>query len=1168
MNEGVGPKVVFQQIGSSGHVGLATVGDQGRILMKGFTGKCLGVLLFVFSLSCVCFSQNITATLTGTVTDPSGSAVAGATVTVHDNNTNADVRTVKTDQTGAYTVPDLPFGTYTVTIKASGFKNEVVNNVILHVGDHRTLDARLEVGQLSEKVEVTTSEVPVETTSAAESTTITGTQIRELQLNNRNFEQLLLLQPGVASSLPDQIQFGITNTDSVSVNGARVSANNWTVDGSDINDSGSNQTLLNVPSVDSLAEFTLERSTYDAQYGRSGGGQVNVVTKSGTKDFHGDAYEFFRNDVLNANSFFLNSTSTPRPPFRYNNFGYTFGGPVFIPGHYNTDKSKTFFFWSQEWRRTRQPATNILGLPSPQELTGNFQGLLNSDGSAVALNPASAPSGCITGNQINPSCFSANAKAYIANVYSKFTPNSALSPTALTENFIFPVSAANDFRQEIIRVDQKITDKIQVFGRYMQDTVPTTEPGGLFAGAGLPGISDTSTNAPGYNVVAHVTQQLTPSIFNEVAYNYSRGRIISHITGSIVSPTFLSAIDTAAFPFKDPYGRVPGISISGVTGVGIPVSPYHELNVDNQVYDNLSLVWRKHTIRTGVSVQLMQKSENAVNGTNGSFSFNGEFGNPAFANFLLGNSNSFSQASRDIVPDLHFPNIEAYVQDDWKIRPNLTLNLGVRYAYFATPEDYAQILDNFSPSAYNSADAPLLDPVSGNFVAGQAVNPANYSNGIIVAKNGCNPSTYFQPPVTPFGPACSPYGDRVNPTYNKFAPRIGFAWSPFGGRRTSVRGGYGIYDDRTLNGIIEQNSFANPPFVGSVLSLNTSFDNPTQGAVTSLGPVQLHSSGTPAFQIPYMQQWSLSVQHEVLPNTLLEVAYVGNKGTHLIGITDLNQVPLAARVAHPTEDANVLRPFLGYNAISDIAASFYSNYNSLQISLNRRVSRGLNLGVAYTFSKTLTDNPSDRSDAPQNTYNPSAAYGPANFSLKHIFVANYVYDLPFYRSQQGVVGHVLGGWEVSGITTFETGFPTTIHQFTDPFNSNDYAAGTPNTYPDGIGIDPSAISPLADQVGSCGGPKTVAKYINTAAFSNAIGHFGTAGLGSCTGPGFNNWDISGIKNIQMTERFRMQFRAEFFNAFNHVSFNSFDNFVGDSTFGQLNGTHDPRIIQLGLKLYF
>src|SRR5487761_903167 len=308
--------------------------------MRSVRARLLWLSLVILFASSVSFSQNITALLTGTVTDPSG----------------------------VYTAAELPLGRYTVTVTAQGFKKFVERDVILNVGQHRTLNIQLAVGQVSEQVTVTATTIPVETSSAAQDTTITGTQIRELQLNNRNFEQLVALQPGVSSTLPDQIQFGITNTDSISVNGARTSANNWTVDGADINDSGSNLTLLNVPSVDALSEFTLERSTYDAQYGRSGGGQVNVVTKSGTTNFHGDAYEFFRNNVLNANEAFNKGAGGKRPPFRYNDFGYTIGGPIYIPGHYNTDKSKTFFFFSQEFRRTRIPSTVNLTLPNPQEL--------------------------------------------------------------------------------------------------------------------------------------------------------------------------------------------------------------------------------------------------------------------------------------------------------------------------------------------------------------------------------------------------------------------------------------------------------------------------------------------------------------------------------------------------------------------------------------------------------------------------------------------------------------------------------------------------------------------------------------------------------------------------------------------------------------------------------
>ncbi|HEV2176849.1 MAG TPA: carboxypeptidase regulatory-like domain-containing protein [Terriglobia bacterium] len=1116
-----------------------------------------GLMCLLFAA--VALAQNITATISGTVTDPSGAVVPNATITLHSNDTNNDVRTVQTDSTGVYSAALLPIGNYTVTIKAAGFQDYVANHVVLHVGDHLALDAQLVPGAVTQEVTVNATATPVQTSTAAQSGTVTGTQIRELQLNNRNFEELVTLQPGVASSLPAVVGFGIENIDAISVNGARPSANNWTVDGADVNDTGSNFTLLNVPSVDALSEFTLARGTYDAQYGRSGGGQVNVVTKSGTSDFHGSAYEFVRNDVFNANDFFVNSAGGSTPPFKYNDFGYTIGGPIYIPGHYNTDKSRTFFFWSQEWRRTRTPGTNIFQLPDPTNLNGTFTGL------SAPLNTAAAPAGCITSTpetggtftgQISPACFSHNASVYLQNVFSKFTPNAA------GNQLIVPESALNNYRQEILRLDQKITNKVQVFGRAIQDNVPTTEPGGLFAGGGLPGISSTATNAPGRNFVAHVTMQLSPNIVNEAAFNYSWGAINSNITGLLDSGSFASALNLSGFPFTDPYGRIPTVSISGIQGVNGPVSPYHERNIDKEVYDNVSLTRGNHAIRTGASFQYLRKTENASSGE-ASFTFDGvAYGNPAFADFLLGDSEFFSQASRDTIPDLKLPDLAVYVEDDWKVRPNLTLNLGVRYERLSTPTDANKILDNFDPALFNPANVPQLD-ANGNFVAGQAINPFNYANGIIVNQSGCNPSLYFEAPVSGFGPTCSPFGNRINPNYNTFAPRIGFAWDPFHNGKTSVRGGYGLYYDRTLNGIWEQNTFVNPPYLGTDFAAPTApvdnFDNPLQGAFIPLGPAPLHGTGTPAFKTPYNQQWSFSVQREIVPNTLLEVAYVGNTGTHLLGIFDENQATLAARTAAPLANVNSVRPFVGYGPISVVAPQFSSNYNSLQVSLNRRVSQGLTLGIAYTWSKTLTNTPTDRSSAPFDTYNFAADYGPADFSRNQIFVANYVYDLPFYRSQQGLTGRVLGGWELSGITTFESGFPTTIFQFFDPFDS---------AFPGGIGIDPSVVTPRPDRLSNGAGPGTVAQFINTAAFTDSIGHFGNSGRGIITGPGLNNWDLAAIKNVKLSERFRGQFRAEFFNAFNHVSFNSFNNFTDSSAFGQLNGDFEPRIIQFGLKLYF
>lgn len=1115
----------------------------------------LSALFLLFTGFCALNNaQEVAATLTGTISDSTGAVMQGAQIVIHNEDTNTDLRTLTTSGSGAYTATNLPPGRYTVTIKAQGFRVNAISDVTLHVSERRTLNAQLEPGQITETVNVSSTSTPVQTSTAAQAATITGTQVRELQLNNRNFEQLVTLQPGVVSGLPDIINFGISNTSSVSVNGARTGANNWTVDGADVNDSGSNLTLLNVPSVDAIQEFTLQRSTYDAQYGRSGGGQVLVATKSGTSQFHGGAYEFVRNDVFNANEFFANTAGREKAPLRYNNFGFTIGGPLFIPKLYSRSASKTFFFWSEEWRKTGQPATNTALLPAAGELNGTFSG--------VQLNPASAPAGCITntaaGGQINPSCFSQNAKAYLANVYSKFTANGP------SNEYISTVNSKQNYRQDIVRIDHNVTDRVHLFGRFMQDDVPTTEPGGLFAGNPLPGISSTATNAPGRNVVGNLTYTISPTVVNEVAYAYSWGGIDSTVTGSITSPDFVKSL-TNNFPYSDPYGRVPGITITGITGVAIPVSPYHERNIDQNVYDNLSISRGNHSIRTGVSLQWMEKTENAVNPTNGSFSFRNAFGNPAFANFLLGNASQFSQSSRDIIPDLHYLNIEAFVQDDWRIRPNFTLNLGVRYSYFPSPGDSNHVLSNFDQSLYDPAKAPLIDPVTGNFVANQGVIPATYVNGIVFPKDSCGTAQQIAPVI------CSPYGNIVNPnSNNNWGPRVGFAWDPRGNGKTAIRGGYGWYFDRALNGIWEQNAFANAPLVQKALILNTSFDNPLGGTASiPLGPVAPHATGTPTFKVPSYQQWNFSVQQQVASNTVLEVAYVGAVGRHLLGSYDPDQPTLGVRYANPTAQVNAIRPFLGYSDFTDIAPIFSSNYNSMQVSLNRHVANQLTLGLAYTWSRNLANNASDRSNAIYNTYDFHQSYGPPGINTPHVFKASYVWDLPVFKSQQGFLGHVLGGWELSGITTFQSGSSLTVTQDNDPFSSDDWGTG-PGLFPGGIGIDPSAIAPRADVVAGqrVSGPGSVAQYFNAAAFTDAIGHFGTSGQGLLLGPGIANWDLSGIKNIKFSERVRMQFRAEFFNAFNHESFSTVSSNVDNANFGRITAGHLPRNIQFGLKLYF
>src|SRR5580658_5718945 len=452
--------------------------------------SCLAICVVILGLSTTGLAQGLAATLTGTVTDSRGALVAGATVVFHSNDTGIDVRSVTTTDTGNFNITNLVAGRYTVTVKNAGFQTYVANEVVLNVAEKHTLDVQLKTGKTTETIEVTAENTPIQTTTAEQSGTVTGEQLRELALNNRNFEQLVLLQPGVANQLGDEPGFGLSSNTSIAINGARMGANNWTVDGADINDSGSNGTLLNTPSIDAIQEFTLERSNYDASFGRSGGGQVVVSTKSGTNQIHGSAYEFNRNNYYNANSFenrqaidtAIAGGATPAAAYaanqvpieRYNDWGFTVGGPLEIPKLYMPAKNKTFFFWSEEWRHSSLPGSTEIPVPTTQQLAGIFTTPIND-----------APAGCVTASggtyTISPTCYSQNAAAYL-NAFMVTNP-----PNSGTNQLVESYSSLNNFRQDIIRLDQNVGDKVRLFGRYMQDSVPATFPFGLWGTANYPG---------------------------------------------------------------------------------------------------------------------------------------------------------------------------------------------------------------------------------------------------------------------------------------------------------------------------------------------------------------------------------------------------------------------------------------------------------------------------------------------------------------------------------------------------------------------------------------------------------------------------------------------------------------------------------------------------------
>jgi hypothetical protein len=602
----------------------------------------------------------------------------------------------------------------------------------------------------------------------------------------------------------------------------------------------------------------------------------------------------------------------------------------------------------------------------------------------------------------------------------------------------------------------------------------------------------------------------------------------------------------------DPYGKVPAIGITGVTGFSAGSSPWNERNLDRTYFDNLAINFGKHTLRTGFLLQQMVKTENAVNGEP-SFSFN------SWGDFLLGNVASFTQTLPDIVPDLHFANFEIYAQDDWKVSQRLTLNLGLRWSRLPSVTDVKNTLSNFDPALYSAKLAPQIDPASGDFLPGQSVGgiellPATYTNGIIFPKGAaCAHAQSIAPMVQ-----CSPFGAYVNPNYNaNFAPRIGFAYNLDGKGQTVIRGGFGIFYDRVLNGIWEQNAFANPPLAQRTTIVNGAFDNIQGGATAvSYGPNGITATGDPTFKVPNYANYNLSVQRQIIPSTVLEVAYVGNQARHLLGQYDENQPTVASRVsAGSTTSVNAIRPFAGYAGINSRAPFFSNNYNSLQVSLEHR-SHGLQAGVAYTYSKDLSTQSTDRSETATNSYDFSRDYGPSTYNTPHIFTANYVYDLPWFKGQQGFEGHVLGGWQVSGITQFVSGSNFSLSQPRDPWDP----AGT------NVGIGLGATRP--DQIAPVHMTKSVGQWFSKDSFKQAVNHFGSEGKGSLLGPGFNNWDLAAIKNIKIVERVNFQLRGEFFNAFNHESFSTVDSSFANGSFGEVTAGHSPRRIQLGAKLNF
>jgi len=1163
----------------------------------------IGVLLLVFALMLflpTISSAQDTGYISGTVTDKSGAVVAGAEVTVALDGGSL-TRKTESNTDGVYVAAALPAGTYNISITAKGFQSYEAKGVVLVVAQKARVDVALTVGSVSEKVEVSGETVAqVDTQSSELAGTVSDKQISQLQLNGRNFVQLATLIPGVTNQTgQDEGTVGVYGSVAFSFNGGRTEYNNWEIDGGDNMDNGSNSTLNVYPSLDSIGEVRVLTSNYGAQYGRNASGTVEVETKSGTTSFHGDVYYFGRNDAFNAQNFFDNH-SEPIPKYKKHDWGYTVGGPVFIPNHYNSNKEKTFFFWSQEWRSELVPGQTFLtAVPSLAERGGDFTDICSSSAFASdcpnVANPAAVP--------IDP-----NAQALLPMIPEPNAPGSQCGGIAC---FNSSPSNATSWREELVRVDHNFNPNLRATFRYIHDSWNTVTPTTLWAcpdGCSFPTIQ-TNFVGPGTSALARLTATISPSLLNEFVASYTTDHITLTNTGPGAVPRPSSMTMTGLFP--DFGNKLPGIELEGNSAYGTleedaAYIPWNNSNPTYTLRDNLTKVIGKHTLQFGAYAAIAQKNEQSSFGdVQGFLTFDASNSNVSsgnsFADLLMGNISTFQQVN--VAPKYYFRYqiVEPYFQDDWHVTPHLTLNLGMRVSLFGTYREKLNQTFNFQANGFVAGNAPFIDNglvtgTEGALLAsptGPALSqtdPRNF-NGIVQCGGKGIPSGCVQ-------------GHLFNP-----GPRIGFAWDPWGTGRTSIRGGYGIFFEHG-NGN-EQNVEALEATAPLVL-------NPSQPNILGYTNIGGGGGSVLAFPLgfnaisthgtwPYVQQWNLNVQHALPQHIVTPFAYVGSKGTHLGYRRDVNQlqpVPSADNPYLPGEaigpndcatgttpsgapitgqaltnlgvacgnDPNPFRPFVGFGSINFLQFGSNSSYNAFQFSARRAIAP-LTLSVAYTYSHSI-DNASDGGalNAPSiiDSYDVSRSRASSDFDQRHTLNISYVYDLPFFK-RPGLSHTLLGSWQFSGITTIQTGAPFSVIYSGFSDNAGVSNGSGPGTYADLVGDPRNASAGAACDAGGTG-----PLLFNACAFAAPQGlTFGNAGRNILHMPRRTNFDMSLLKLFKLRESMGLEFRAEAYNIFNHTQWSgsstggagiNFD--LAGTDFLHPNSAHRARTLQFGLKFLF
>jgi hypothetical protein len=1155
----------------------------------------LGVLaagLLLLCTSLITFAQSDLSTITGVIKDASGSTVPGAKVSVRNEATGVERQTTSSES-GTFSVTNLPSGLYTVTVeKQGGFKKFETTGNKLDANVPLAVDVKLEVGAVTETVTVSASAQHIQTETATVGALVEEMQVKNMILNGRNPVLLASLKAGVRSSA-SLANFNFNLTDGgFSMNGSRPNDNVFFYDGAVATRTRSNGTSIGAADVDATQEVQILSANYNAEYGRSGGGQVRVVTKSGGQEFHGQAYEFFRNSAMDANTWPRNLSplavqSAQPQPLKYNQFGYGVNGPVYIPGKFNGERHKLFFLFSQEWVRYRTTPTNTATVPSLLMRQGNFSELLGSNiffnKTYNVVDPATGTP--FPGNVIPKSSLSPNGIALL-NAYPTPTPGFIQG----TSNYIVSNGEIDNTRKDTISADILPTEKDSIrlrllnYNYFVANAFQGTFP-----------MAANQLNRPNQTASLNYIHVFSSTLINEALITASADHVDITLRGTAWQRTqygvnYPYLYGTAA---KDLPDKMPTVNLNVFTQLDNGPYPSRSGGPIYGYSDNLTWVRGSHTFKFGGIYERAGQNDRDqvnVNGTpggannqNGRFDFQDTafFGNtnPGIADLALGRFSSYAEIGPRDYTISRGNMFEFFAQDSWKVNPKLKLELGVRETilqpYYALWGNY----DVFDARFYDPKQAVSINPTTGSIIEGSG----NVYNGIVIPGSSFPSAGKGRFPGSG-DPALNALFHGLPNTYadwqkNNFVPRLGVAYEI--NEKTVVRAGFGGFKNRPA---VSDSTFlgGNFPFQGYVGVTNGSVDNP--GSAAGGIPTQFIQTQDPIWKTPTSYQWNFTVQRELPGLSNIEIQYVGRVGLWLERTRNINQLPVGTcplGACPGGVNPNFLVPYKGYNQIQIAENAARSQYSGLNVSWNRRFTRGLGFGVAYTLSKSY-DNGSTRRDVPFNNYDDRNFWGPSNFDTRHIAVINWIYELP-YKNVKGLNGLAFGGWQITGITQFQTGTPFTIG------NSTDFA-----------GIGYSSFQPWQVN-GDANLSRGDRGFSNSGSDSNfwfrvknpdgspiftapAPGTFANQTKNLYYGPGFSNWNLALFKSFAITERHRVQFRAEAFNWLNHPNWGGANGSGAfgippspqgqpngnptSGTFGKVTTKDSRRQLQLSLKYTF